>query len=395
MRVAVLDLLTIVPYYTGYLCRALARAGIEVRLASVTYHLDPVWFSQIGVPIDPGPLDLTRWYRPSWPGLRRPLKLAEYLINLTVFAAWLAVSRPPVLHVQFIPLIRYGLPLETWVLRLARALGIRVVYTVHDVLPHDGGAASLIRHRQVYQLADALIAHDENAKRRLQQDFSVAPGKIHVIPHGPLFAEAPGDTNAERQRLGLDADACLVVYQGILRPYKGVPFLLEAWQRVQKLGLGAKLRVVGFGEAGLMEEIRRKAAEFELDRSVILDLRFVTVEEVRACLGSADVLVYPYSEITMSGALMTGVNYGKAVIATALPAFESLLRDGENALLVRYGDVEGLAAAIERLIRDRGLRQKLGAELGRAPFREVGWEEICERTRECYEAVLPRGGDAR
>ena len=52
----------------------------------------------------------------------------------------------------------------------------------------------------------------------------------------------------------------------------------------------------------------------------------------------AEILVYPYGEVTTSGALMTGIGYGKAIVATRLPAFEQLLHDGENALLVAYGD---------------------------------------------------------
>jgi glycosyltransferase involved in cell wall biosynthesis len=388
-RVAVLDLLSIVPYYTGYLCRSLNQAGVRAELQSVTYHLDAQWFSSVGVDNRTYALDSTRWFQPKQAWLRRPLKMAEYLLNLAAFAVSLPFTKPDVIHVQFLPLFERGLPLEIWLLRFARGLGIRLVYTVHNFLPHDSGAAAHTRYRQLYELADALIAHDEHGLRRLQEEFGIAAEKVRVIAHGPLFAERPkGGSADERARLGLPDDAIIVACQGILRPYKGIPFLLDAWKKVAPRCPSAVLRIAGTGDDDIVAEIREKVRALQLEASVLLDLRFLTVEEVQRCLDSADVLAYPYVKITTSGALLTGVNFGKAVVATKLPAFELLLTDGENALLVDYGDVDALAAALERLIRDPALRCELGTNLSGAEFRQSGWEEIARQTRRCYEAVL-------
>jgi glycosyltransferase involved in cell wall biosynthesis len=115
------------------------------------------------------------------------------------------------------------------------------------------------------------------------------------------------------------------------------------------------------------------------------------VDEVEDCLDSADILVYPYREITTSGALLTGVNYAKAVVATRQPAFDLLLQNEHNALLVAYGDVDGvngLAQSLLRLIRDPALRHQLGANLAKADFQAVGWGNIAEQTRNCYHSLL-------
>lgn len=386
MQAIILDLLSIVPYYTGYLSRDLQRNGVDVRLESVTYHLDPGWFRSIGVPNSPT-LDTARWFRPESAAIRQPLKLAEYLFNLLMLALRLLVLRPDVLHVQFLPLVPRGLPFELWLMKLARMLGVRIVYTVHNVLPHDSSPALKDRYRQIYGFADALIAHDEHARKRLGDEFGIAPGKVRVIPHGPLFDEPPvaGSAQRERERLGIAADACIVVTQGIIRPYKGVPFLLDAWKKVAAAHPTAVLRIVGTGDDEILDGIRKRVQELGLEKSVMLDLRFLTVDEVRTCLDAADVLAYPYKDITTSGALLTGVNYGKAVVATALPAFELLLENERNALLVKYGDVDALAHALERLIAERGLRERLGQTLKQAEFRSTGWREIAAATRECYE----------
>ena len=386
MQAIILDLLSIVPYYTGYLSRDLKRNGVDVRLESVTYHLDPGWFGSIGVP-NRATLDTASWYRPDSSAIRQPLKFAEYLFNLFALAVRLIVGRPDVLHVQFLPLVPKGLPFEIWLLKLARMLGVRIVYTVHNVLPHDSSAAQKERYRQIYAYADALIAHDEHARKKLGDEFGIPAGKVKVIPHGPLFDEPPeaGSAARERQRLGIAEDACIVVTQGIIRPYKGIPFLLDAWKKVAAEHPAAVLRIVGTGDDDILDAIRKQVKELALEKSVLLDLRFVTVDEVRSCLDSADVLAYPYRDITTSGALLTGVNYGKAVIATALPAFQLLLEHEKNSLLVNFGDTDGLAAALGRLIADRSLRDRLGNTLKQAEFRSTGWREIAAATRECYE----------
>jgi glycosyltransferase involved in cell wall biosynthesis len=386
MQAVILDLLSIVPYYTGYLSRDLARQGVDVRLASVTYHLDPGWFDSIGVANRAG-VDTARWFRPESPAIRQPLKLAEYLLNLFLLAVKIIFARPDVLHVQFLPLVPRGLPFEIWVLRLARARGVRIVYTVHNVLPHDSSAALRERYQTLYRFADQLIAHDEHARKKLGDEFGIPAAKVKVIPHGPLFDEPPaaGSAARERERLGIAADACIVVCQGIIRPYKGIPFLLDAWTKVVREHPTAVLRIAGTGDDDLLAGIRQRVQELGLEKSVLLDLRFLTVDEVRACLDSADVLAYPYKDITTSGALLTGVNYGKAVVATSLPAFELLLENERNSLMVPYGDTDRLAEALGRLIGDQRLREQLGDELAQAEFRSTGWKEIAAATRQCYE----------
>ncbi len=388
MRVTVLDLLAIVPYYTGYLCRDLAKTDADVTLASVTYHLDRGWFQRMGIANRPGLSDITRWANPRPAALRQAIKLIECLLNIGAQCVRIAARRIDVLHVQFLPLAQRGLPFELWVIRWARLAGVKVVYTVHNVLPHDSAALRRVYEIIYRDLTDGLIAHDITTKQRLEAEFGVPPEKIRVIAHGPLFGErSPERSRRERERLGLPQDTCIVACQGILRPYKGVPFLLDAWELVMKEHPHAVLRIAGTGDDAIVEEIKTKVRDLGLEKSVLLDLRFLSVDEVEDCLDSADVLAYPYREITTSGALLTGVNYAKAVVATRQPAFDLLLQHEHNALLVQYGNTQALADSLLQLIADPALRHQLGARLAKAEFRAVGWSHIAEETRAYYQQV--------
>lgn len=390
LRVVMLDLLSFVPYYTGHLCAALKeRGGIRVDLASITYHYDPGFFRRLGVGNNAGLVDLSFRLRFGGRPLRRATKLLEYFINQTAVMIRLAWSRPQVVHVQFLPLAAYGLSIEAWALRLVRALGVTVVYTVHNVLPQDSQDRHRAAYGRMYRLADRLVCHDAGAASRLIAEFGVEAGRISVIPHGPLFEhESRPEAREARAKLGFADDECVVLWQGILRPYKGVSFLLKAWQRVCGWEGRARLAIIGTGDADLVHAIEEEVRILGLGSRVRLELRFVSVEELAEYYEAADVLVYPYSESTTSGALLTGVVRGKAIVASSLPAFEEILRHEETALLVPYGDVEGLAASLLRLIRHPELRSALGRRLIQSQGSIARWPEIAERTCACYRAAV-------
>jgi glycosyltransferase involved in cell wall biosynthesis len=180
----------------------------------------------------------------------------------------------------------------------------------------------------------------------------------------------------------------VVLWQGILRPYKGVSFLLDAWRRVVSRQPGARLAIVGTGDEELVRAVRQQVNELKLANDVRLELRFVSVEELADYYTAADVLVYPYSEITTSGALMTGIGYGKAIVATELPAFERILQHGDNALLVPYGDADGLADCLSSLINNPELRSRLARGLSASQSDVTGWTDIAAQTRDCYRMAV-------
>ncbi len=388
-RVFMMDLLSIVPYYTGHLCEALDnRADIRLEVGAVRYYLDPDCFERMGLRTSPG-LDIVSRMKSIPRPLRRVFKTAECLVNLFALAVRFTFRKPDILHVQFVPMALFGLPFELWFLRFVRSRGIRIVYTVHNVLPHDTGERHRSLYGRLYALACRLICHDFAARQRLVEEFGCDAECISVIPHGQLLAPRQTITQAgARERLGIPQEVRLVLWQGILRPYKGVEFLLQAWRQVCESVPDARLAIVGTGEDALIEEVRNQVAALGLSDSVQLALRFVTVAELEDVHTASDILVYPYAEATTSGALLTGIGYGKAIIASRLPAFERILHHEDNALLVPYGDTEQLAGELERLIASPGLCGRLANRLSQTRAQEPGWDAIAEQTAACYAELL-------
>jgi glycosyltransferase involved in cell wall biosynthesis len=385
-RVFMMDLWATVPYYTAYLSRALLQEGVDLTVGSISYYLDPTCFSSRGIKLHPGLLDVVGKYRlPRQP--RRILKLLESILNLCALTLRFFISPPDILHVQFLPMLLSRLPLDLWFVRFCISRGSKIVLTVHDLLPHDTGEVHKQTFRNLYQTVDSIICHSDSIKTRLGTEFSVPPEKIAVIPHGPFFYDLPLTNSGQTlQSFDLEPGKLLVLWQGIIFPYKGIDLLLNAWQHVEAGTENATLLIVGTGSPELAEQIREQIGRLGLKRAK-LHLRFISTEELVALYRAADVVVYPYRAITTSGALATGLALGKTIVASDLPVFRELLTDRENALLVDPENSTELAAALIELCENFSLRRQLAATIEAMNFGDQSWLSIAERTKQLYVAI--------
>jgi len=356
-------------------------------VGSISYYLDPDCFSGRGVKLDPGLLDVVGKFRlPRQP--RRVLKLLESVLNLSALTVRFLISPPDIFHVQYLPMMLEGLPLDLWLVQLCRRRGSKIVLTVHDLLPHDTGDQYRQTFYRLYGMVDSIICHSDNIKTKLTSEFSVPPEKITVIPHGPFFYDLPATASEQTlQAFDLGPAKLLVLWQGIIFPYKGIDLLLNAWRQVEAGSKDACLLIVGTGSPEFLEQIHEQIGRLNLKR-VKLHLRFVSAEELVALYRAADIVVYPYRAITTSGALATGLALGKTIVASNLPVFREILTDRDNALLVDPEDQAALADALIGLSEDSSLRERLAANVQAMNFGDESWLSIASRTRRCYEDTL-------
>jgi glycosyltransferase involved in cell wall biosynthesis len=385
--VFMMDLWAIVPYYTAYLSKALLKEDVNLTVGSISYYLDQGCFSSRGIKVDPGLLDVVGKFRlPRLP--RRILKLPEAMLNLSALTVRFLISRPDVIHVQYLPMLKWRLPLDLWFLEFCQRRGSKIVLTVHDLLPHDTGEAYKRTFDELYRIVDAIICHSDHVKARLEAEFSVPEEKISVIPHGPFFYDLP--TSGLEQTLRsfeLEPDKVLVLWQGIIFPYKGIDLLLRSWKQVEADVDDACLVIAGTGAPEFLEQIRGQIKDMDLKR-VKLHFRFISTEELVALYRASDVVVYPYRAITTSGALATGLALGKAIVASDLPVFRELLTNRENAFLVDPQNSVELSDALTKLIQDRVLREQFAQKVREMNFGDQSWLSIAKKTVQTYESVL-------
>jgi glycosyltransferase involved in cell wall biosynthesis len=172
----------------------------------------------------------------------------------------------------------------------------------------------------------------------------------------------------------------VVLFFGLVRRYKGVRTLLDAWRGVT----GAELWVVGRPMLD-MEPLRAAAT-----RSVRFVDRYVPEDEVQSYFRRADVVVLPYERterFDQSGVLATALAFGKAVVLTDIGGFPEVASTGA-ARLVPAGDMRALREVLQSLVDDPAARRQLGDAASAAAAGLYSWESAARRTVELYRSLL-------
>lgn len=227
-------------------------------------------------------------------------------------------------------------------LATARTLGYRLIWTIHEIRPHESEHArhDILASRALARLSHLLLAHDAATAERARAAFGIPAAEIHVIPHGSYIdAYPPGRVRETvRSELGVPADAFVFLAFGHLRTYKEFPLLLEAFE---SLALpSARLIIAGVPWDAAMRKVVSVAAE--QDPRIQLMLEPVPVERVEELFKASDVAVFPRGDGWTSGSLILAMSMGIPVVAARRATYAELM-DGETAgWLFEPGDVSSL-----------------------------------------------------
>lgn len=261
------------------------------------------------------------------------------------------------------------------------ARGPPTVFTSHNVLRRGKGRVTESAARLVAARADAVVTHSDVSARELVDRFRADPTRVHVIPHGAFDYLTRQPTEVPLPDALARVEGPVILCFGVLRPYKGVDVLLEAFRGVQ----GAELWIVGRPWMST-EPLKRAAAAAE--GTVRFVERFVPDSELPAYLRRADIVVLPYREIDQSGVLYTALAFGKAMVLSDVGGFSEMGRRHGAASLVPAGDPDALRCALADLISRPERRVALEQRAAAAAAGPYSWDEIGRRTLALYERLL-------
>jgi glycosyltransferase involved in cell wall biosynthesis len=369
MRVDVVDPSAYTPPYDHAFCRALAAAGADVRLYTSRFTYGPVAPAQ-GYERRESFYRLATRLRRARP--RRAVKLAEHVPDMLRYRR--ASHAAEVVHFQWLAvqhLDRHLLPRG----RSAPGAHRPLVLTAHDILPREPRPGQLRAQRRLYERFDAIVVHSEHGRRRLTGELAVDPALVHVIPHGVFdhLSRDPAVVHAPPLR----TDKPVVLCFGLMRPYKGIDLLLEAWREVDD----AELWIAGMPRMDI-SPLRAAAPP-----NVRFVPRFISDDELPGYFQAADLVVLPYREIDQSGVLFTALAFGKPLLLSDVGGFPEIAATGA-ARTFPAGDASALGAALAELLGDRPALAAI-AENARALARgQYSWEAVAAGTLELYRSLL-------
>ncbi len=232
----------------------------------------------------------------------------------------------------------------------ARRQGVRVIIELHEI--QDTGEAAFAPARLYTEglggvlmgMADAFIVHSEHDRRALEEARDIGSRPVEVIRHGPYDHYEVAEAVARRDA---PATACNILYFGTIRPYKGLEYLVEAFDELLARHPSGDfwLTVVGETWEGWTQPLELIKASPNRDRITVVN-RYVTDAEAAGWFAGADAVALPYLRSSASGPLHMTMSAGLPVIITDVGGLAEAAEGYGGATFVPPRDSTALADAM-------------------------------------------------
>jgi glycosyltransferase involved in cell wall biosynthesis len=238
------------------------------------------------------------------------------------------------------------------------------------------------------------VVFAEPNRRELIDSFGVAADQVSVIPHGSgneLFPTSSQES--ARAALHIEATKRVILFFGYIKRYKGLEYLVEAFDRVREEMDDALLLVAGavsrhpseFAEYSSLVEALQKRED------VVCDSEYIPSSRVGLYFAAADVVVLPYVKTYHSGILMLAYAAGRPVVVTSTGMLAEDVREGSTGFVVPPKDSRALADRILEILAlpDRGRAMgEAGRHLAETSH---SWSAAAERSVALYRRLLKPG----
>lgn len=228
--------------------------------------------------------------------------------------------------------------LLSFILMVVKLRGSKLVWTVHNVVPHDAfhPRYSAFFMRWFAKRCDGLIFMSEESKSTFFTTYN-CKDNIHyaIIPHGHYRSSYPSPIAQEtaKNQLGLPTGKKILLFFGMIKPYKNIDALMALFNQ-------AKLENYVLVVAGNTDlpELRERLEDYARNPNIHLFLKFIPDDKLHIYLSAADAVILPYKSILNSGALLLALSFNKPVVAPHIGAFVSLQQELGRKWIYSYAD---------------------------------------------------------
>ena len=278
-------------------------------------------------------------------------------------------------------------------------LGKKVVLTAHNINKERRDAKDTRLNRLTlwiqYHLTDHVFVHTDKMKSELTGEFGVPESRVTVIPFGinNAIPRTKLSSTEARERLGIRDTEKTILFFGEIKPYKGLDYLVAAFQKNSAERDDYRLIIAGRPKPGCEEYWRAVEEAIQKDVSsgrIVVRAKFIPDTEIEVYFKAADILVLPYRHIYQSGVLFLGYSFGLPVLAADVGSLKEEIVEGETGFVFKPDDPADLAEAIDRYFASdlcanlKGQREKIEAF---ANLRH-SWDTVALLTMQVYSELL-------
>jgi glycosyltransferase involved in cell wall biosynthesis len=384
-RIWVYDPAHFTPYYNAGLCAQFAFMGVPCTLVTSPPAFEAV--PAAGYKVSYLFFRMMRGSAGAFlrnrPPLRRALKALSYPLGVWRTCRTLKSEPAGVFHIHFsvIPF------LDGLLAAVLRERAWRVVYTLQE--PHPDGLLNRWQYRRLMKNCDIIVMHDVQLAEQLSRMFPELSPKIASLTHGMDLPTLPSakDRAEARAGLGVLPGETLLLFFGMIKPYKGLEDVLDAMPSI--LTRMPKVRLCIAGEPlmdmrTVMERIRRLPPD-----TVILHPVFVPQAQIGQYFAAADLVLACYRQVAASSVVLQAQSYASPVLVTRVGALAAAVEDGNCGFLAE----EDLATSIIEALRDPDHLREMGRRGRERIERLHAWEHVARETLRLY-GIIRKEADA-
>ncbi len=259
-------------------------------------------------------------------------------------------------------------PLDYRYIKQLKKMGIKVVATIHDLLPFNTKFYDFYFHKKIYNMVDAIISQADKNIERLVNEFGVDRSKIQYIPHGHFMEYADKATKEEsRKYLDISSDKKVILFFGQIKKVKGIDILIKALPQVINKHKDVVCVIAGKVWKDDFAQYDTLIDKLGLGEYVIKHIRYIEDDEIKYFFNAADFVAMPYREIYQSGVVLLSYAYRKPVVATTEGEFVNVVKNNETGILVPSENENAFA---------EGLNWYLDNPERIAEFGQAGYEDL-------------------
>lgn len=227
----------------------------------------------------------------------------------------------------------------------------KVITIIDNIIPHEKRIGDKLLTKYFVKPVDAFVAMSQSVLTDLQQFDLKKPRKYS--PH-PIFDNFGAKISRDEalKNLNLSTDFRYILFFGIIRDYKGLDLLLDAFAAPEFRD--EKIKLIVAGEFyGNEEKYIEQIAQLKLQNNVILKSDFIVNEEVKNYFCAADILAQPYKNATQSGVTQIGYHFEKPMLVTNVGGLGELIQDKTAGYVVSPNAQEITAALLDFFKNDK------------------------------------------
>ena len=308
----------------------------------------------------------------------------KYLINLYNF---IRIFRPDVVHYQF-----FRRKSEILFFKLLGIMKIKLVYTAHNVLPHEKSKIDYYLKSLVYRNSHAIIVHSAFIRNKLIDNFKDINNKVMIIPHGNFDIYLPSkiiSQNEIRRGLNFTQKDDIILFFGFIREYKGLDVLLKSFNIACINNPNLKMLIAGMPFSTELEErYLQMIHDSEYQDRISYYFDYVPKDDIVNYFIASDVVILPYKEIDHSGIIHLAYTFSRPVIATNVGDFSEVVQENKSGFILRNNTAEELAKVINLSFKDKKNLVEMGLNAKRLSTSKYSWKDISLKTISLYKSII-------